>query len=455
MSIPSDPKTKLSVASPGTTCAPSVDSRIRVLRAQMGQLSREIGTARELGESTDDLINEMKMISAECKRLERGLKLPGSTSLRHEVAASDLHRDAAETTNVKPEWHCREVTPPDQLEYSELAGSTPGWDQYVTNHPRSSAYHLLCWKRIIESSFGHETHYLTARDQHGKLVGVLPLVRQKSALFGDFLTSMPFLNYGGPLGNNDQIELGLMMHAGQLASRLGCAHTEFRDTLSRPGWAVRNDKVSMRLDLPSSAEALWSSFPSKLRSQVRRAERESPTVVIGGGELLADFYRVFSRNMRDLGTPVYSRRFFEQIMTANEANASIAIVRLGTKPVSAGILIGFKGGLEIPWASTLKEAMPMAMNMFFYWTVLRRAIETGHAQFDFGRSTRGSGTYRFKRQWRTTEFPLYWHYWLNLNRQVPRINPDNPKYDLAISIWKKLPVWFTNIAGPSIASRLP
>lgn len=97
----------------------------------------------------------------------------------------------------------------------------------------------------------------------------------------------------------------------------------------------------------------------------------------------------------------------------------------------------------------------MSPNMLLYWSVLKFSCETGYRFFDFGRSTLGEGTYQFKKQWGAQSIQLYWHYWLREYGKLPELNPKNPKYQLAIRVWKKLPVSVTRILGPHIAKNLP
>jgi FemAB-related protein (PEP-CTERM system-associated) len=207
--------------------------------------------------------------------------------------------------------------------------------------------------------------------------------------------------------------------------------------------------------LPASEEALDAELGSKLRAQIRRAGRESQEVRIGGAELLDDFYDVFARNMRDLGTPVYGKGFFRAVLAAWPQRSHVVVVRLGNRPAAAAILLGFRDMLEIPWASTVREANPLGLNMLLYRSVLGLAIARGYGYFDFGRSSVGAGTYRFKQQWGAHPLQQYWHYGLRNGAGLPRLNPDNPKYRLMISLWQRLPVVFTRIIGPPIVRSLP
>lgn len=332
------------------------------------------------------------------------------------------------------------------------------WDRYVESSPGGSLYHLTRWQRVIEDVFGHETFYWQANDAEGRLLGVLPLVRLKSLLFGDYQVSMPYFNYGGAIGVAPEVEEALMRRAAEAARGLGCRHLEFRDEHVRSGgWPVREDKVVMERELPSDPEVLWKDLGGKLRAQVRRPYKEDgeTEIRIGGSDLLDPFYSVFARNMRDLGTPVYPRRFFAAILESFPELSRIVVVRHQRQAVAAAFLVEHKQRMEIPWASSLREFNRSGVNMLLYWEVLKLAIERGNRVFDFGRSTVGGGTYRFKQQWGAKPRPLHWHYWLRDGGEPPRLNPDNPKYRLAIRAWQRLPLPVTTWLGPKIVRNLP
>jgi serine/alanine adding enzyme len=353
----------------------------------------------------------------------------------------------------------RALVEPDELQCRvglATAADAELWDGYVGAHPASSIYHLHAWRELIEEQFGHGGYYWVARDVVGRVRGILPLVRLRSRLFGDYQVSMPYFNYGGVLADSPQIEAQMLEQAALEGARLGVSHIEFRDTRRRElGWPVREDKVAMELKLPADPDVLWRAIGTKVRAQVKRPLREGVTVASGGEELLDDFYRVFSRNMRDLGTPVYPRRFFEAILGRFPHNCFIVSVNRAGRPAAAAFLIGWRDRLEIPWASSLREFNRLGVNMLLYWEVLRQAIERGYGRFDFGRSSSDSGTYRFKRQWGAQPVPLYWHYWLAPGRQMPNLTPANPKYRAAIRLWQSLPVPVANLLGPQLSKNLP
>lgn len=328
------------------------------------------------------------------------------------------------------------------------------WESFVASSRTASLYHRIHWKDVLEKSFGHGSHYLLAED-HGEIKGVLPLVHLKSLYFGSFMVSMPYFNYGGICAENADAVSVLMNEAVSIASKQGASHIELRHMENLLGLPVKTSKVSMFLELPASNEALWKSFSSKLKSQIRRPEKEGMTARVGRAEELESFYDVFSRNMRDLGTPVYSKKFFSNILEAFPESTWICTVYHRGVPAASGFLAGFKDRLEIPWASSLKSCNHMSPNMLLYWSVLKFACERGFRVFDFGRCTPGEGTYKFKEQWGARPASHYWHYWLRKGGEMPEVNPHNPKYRAAISVWKRLPLSVTKFLGPALVKNIP
>jgi FemAB-related protein (PEP-CTERM system-associated) len=337
----------------------------------------------------------------------------------------------------------------------------PGdWDGFVSARPAASVYLLSGWALLAREVFGHQAFFIEARSGTGTLQGVVPLVRQKSVIFGDFLTSMPFFNYGGALADAPQITLALMQQACQLAQRLGCRYLEFRDTQPREGeWRVRTDKVTLVLDLPPDFATLSKQLGAKLRSQAKRADRENPTVRVGGVELLDDFYQVFCRTMRDLGTPVYPKRFFAAILARFPQECLLVMVDRAGAPAAGAFLVLANGRAEIPWAACRDDAKPAGFNMKLYWEVLRAVVERGCRQFDFGRSTLDSGTYRFKLQWGAKPHQLYWHRWergaaaADSSRPTPAA--ESGVMRRATAVWKRLPLAVANTLGPIVSPSLP
>ncbi|MGQ9424695.1 FemAB family XrtA/PEP-CTERM system-associated protein [Gilvimarinus sp. F26214L] len=348
------------------------------------------------------------------------------------------------------------------------------WDAYVAGNERASLYHLFSWKTIVEQAFGHDCFYFAARDDDGRICGVLPLVSLKSRLFGSYGVSLPFFNYGGPLADDQMVTEALLEEARGEAHRQHWQHLEYRTCEPGMSLPASSRKVSMILNLPDSGKTLDANLGAKVRAQCNQANRRKPEIAFGGAELLDDYYTVFSRNMRDLGTPVYSRRFFETMLDNLPNHCTVVTVRIDGRPAGAAFLAGYRDMLEIPWASTLREFNDLNVNMWMYRKILHHAIDSGFGYFDFGRSTVNAGTYKFKKQWGAQPLKHYWYYRMMPQTSakedtlassteasttgtsaLPALNPDNPKFRLAIAAWKRLPLFVANTLGPHIVKNLP
>ncbi|MFM7926730.1 MAG: GNAT family N-acetyltransferase, partial [Pirellula sp.] len=118
------------------------------------------------------------------------------------------------------------------------------------------------------------------------------------------------------------------------------------------------------------------------------------------------------------------------------------------------VLIHHHGRTEIPSASSLRRWNSAGVNMWMYWKLLERAIEKGSREFDFGRSTHGSGTYKFKEQWGAKPHPAIWQYYVRKG-DPSDMRPDSPTKVRFVNLWKKLPLWLTRLVGPSIVRGIP
>lgn len=306
---------------------------------------------------------------------------------------------------------------------------------------------------MIEESLGHDCLFYGAWGPDGTLEGILPLVRVKSLVFGHYLMSMPFLNYGGPLGTPDAVR-ALAETAVDLARESGARLLELRSREPLPiDLGVSHRKVTVVLELPGTDEALMKVFPAKLRSQVRRPFKEGLTVRFGLDQV-EPFYHVFSRHMRDLGTPVMPRAFFERIAAVFGQDVWFGCAYLRDQPVACGAGFPWNGEFEMTWASALSESNRISANMGLYWEFMRRALAEGVHRFNFGRCTPGGGTHRFKRQWGAADEALWW-YQHPAGETEATPSPDHGPFAWGPQLWRKLPLDLTTLVGPMVARFLP
>ena len=328
------------------------------------------------------------------------------------------------------------------------------WDDFVAVHPGGSFFHLSAWAGVIEKAFGHKAHYLfTERD--GAITGVLPLSHLKS-LFGKSLVSTPFCVYGGPLAVDAESAAALSAHAISLMGQTGAKVVEFRerdpglgDGASADVWQTRSDLyVTFRKAMTADHDANMKAIPRKQRAMVRKGIQNGLTATTERS--IDPLYGIYAESVRNLGTPVYSRRYFQILLDAFGPAADVVTIRHEGMPVASVLNFYFRDEVLPYYGGGTRQARQVAANDFMYWSVMRNAVDRGCRLFDFGRSKVGTGSYDFKRNWGFTPEPLHYRFHLGPGAKVPDINPLNPKFRLFIAAWQRLPLPVANLIGPHI-----
>ncbi len=334
-----------------------------------------------------------------------------------------------------------------------LNGDTASWDAFVAHADGSRFCHLAGWRDILTDVLGVECLYRVVSDPHGEWQGVLPLVRVRSWIFGHYLVSLPFLNDGGPLGSPDaRRQLVEEAVAEARRSRADLLELRTRDAagLDLP---VSSRKITVLLPLPPTPDALFKAFSSKLRSQIRRPMKEGLTTRFGLDQV-EPFYEVFARTMRDLGTPVLPRVFFERVATVFPDLALFGVVYRGDQPLAAGCGFFWHEEFEMTWAGALRASRTVAANMLLYWAFMEQTIARSARVFNFGRCTPGGGTHLFKQQWGGADVALPWcQYAPAAVKATP--SPDDPAFSWGPRLWRRLPLSIANRLGPRLIRFLP
>ena len=325
----------------------------------------------------------------------------------------------------------------------------------MQNHPEGLAYQLFAWQQAVNNAYGFEYLSLLGEDD-GRICGVLPLVHFRLPLRGNSLISLPYCDAGGVLADSPGVARQLLQFAEAESVRDGNV-LELRSSKELPvAHASSTDKVRILLELPGSADELLAGLKSKLRSQVKKPLRDGLTAKLGGAELVEQFYTIFARNMRDLGSPVHSLCWIESVVSAYGENCRVGVVYTPDGvPAAAGIILLHRQTVSIPWASALREFNRLNPNMLLYWTFLSFAADNGYRIFDFGRSTPGEGTYRFKQQWGAQPKPLYWYRLPDNGKQENSAVAEERKSklntrDLLSGLWQKLPVPVATTLGSQV-----
>ena len=326
------------------------------------------------------------------------------------------------------------------------------WDAFAENCPNATFFHLAGWKQVIERSFGHRAYYLYA-ESGGEILGVLPLVHINSRLFGNALMSTPFCVYGGVASDNEDVTSQLEAAACKLADELKVDYLEFRNREARhPDWPTKELYVTFRKTIEADAEANMMAIPRKQRAMVRKGIKAGLA-----GEVDASveaFYSAYSQSVHSLGTPVFSRKYFECLQQVFADKCDILTIRQGDELVSSVMNFYFRDEVLPYYGGGTPIARQLKGNDFMYWDLMRRSCEQGLKVFDYGRSKQGTGSWSFKKNWGFEPTPLYYEYYLVKAREMPDVSPMNPKFKLFINAWKRLPLAVTRVIGPLIARNL-
>ncbi len=336
-------------------------------------------------------------------------------------------------------------------------GDRAAWDRWVAASRFGTVFHDIAWRDIIAETMRHRPTYLLAEDDGG-ICGVLPLFILRTRVFGTMAVSLPFVNYGGVAADSEQAATALLDEARAVAASHGCKYVEFRHRhlpLGASELPTNTFKVTSVLDLSGGAEHVWKTkLHQNVRNKVRKAGKNGVVVHSGPGELGA-FYEVFAVGQRNHGTPVLSRRFFEKMIDRLGDAVHVHVARFEGRPIGGKVTVDFGDTRYFIWSASLREANRYAPVAAMNWHAIEDAANAGLQKIDFGRSTEGSSSQSFKKYWGVETEQLYWQYHLLAGDRMPGLNTGNPKFEMAIRIWRRLPVWLSKIVGPLLARLLP
>jgi FemAB-related protein (PEP-CTERM system-associated) len=332
------------------------------------------------------------------------------------------------------------------------ASDSAAWDAYVRAHDSGTFFHLAAWQDVLREAFGHRCHYLLA-ERDGRIVGVLPLAQVKSLLFGNALVSTPFCVYGGIVADDADAHDALEAEACRLARDLGVDHLEMRNRERRhPDWPCKELYVTFRKPIDADSEKNMLAIPRKQRAMVRKGIKEELRAEID--QDVGRMYDMYSESLRNLGTPVFSRRYLEILQRTFGTDCDIVTILKGDRAVASVLNFYFRDEVLPYYGGGTQEARAVAGNDFMYWQVMDRARERGCRTFDYGRSKKGTGAYDFKTYWGFEPQQLYYEYFLVRRKEMPNLSPTNPKFSKAIELWRKLPLKLTQLVGPPVAKYL-
>jgi len=335
------------------------------------------------------------------------------------------------------------------------------WDDYVKKHPQGSFFHLSGWQQVIEKSFRHACYYLysyhVSGDNKGEINGVLPLVEVKSKLFGHALVSTPFCVYGGAIADSSYIVRQLEQQACQLAEQLSVDYLELRyQTKQASNLLLKQAHSTFACELADNNEKILSDIKKKQRAVIRHSLRNDLDFTIStGNNNLTDFYQLLSTSYRNLGTPIFTKNYFENLIDIFGDNVDIAIIKDNNQQPSSTVMNFYFNEQVLPYYGGGNEsARGLKSADFMYYQVMCNASERGYRWYDFGRSKNDSGPYKYKKNWGMEPKSLYYYYHLVNADELPNLSPNNPKYKVFIQLWQKLPLKVSQFIGPFLSKYL-
>jgi len=350
-----------------------------------------------------------------------------------------------------------------------LDAERTAWDGYVDAHHAGTPYHCWSWTESLEQCFGHEPVRIAATLE-GRLIGVLPVVIVRSRLTGTRLISTPFAGYGGPIADSPQVAEMLIEHAASLADELGADHLALHfasNELVPPSaadMATTDLYWAFRAYLPSDPDDILPMIPAKARRMIRLAKKSGLVAeslvedttnapMIGSQPLqprLRACYDLLSRTMRDLGTPVYPMSYLQHLTRSDPQRWLVFAARDGDR-IAAAVWVGVHAnGMYPHFVGADRDYFKVGGSNFLYWGLMSTGVANGFGMVDMGRSKKGTGPYHFKRHMGMDPEPLGYRYHLAAAKELPEINPNNPRYSAAISLWRQLPLGVVNLVGPRL-----
>ncbi len=326
------------------------------------------------------------------------------------------------------------------------------WNHYVDNHENATFFHKAEWQSVLQQAFKHKTHFLYAQDGE-KITGILPLAQVKSWLFGHSLVSTPFCVYGGVVADNTETETALVQKACELAKELQVDYLELRNRERKnPDWPCKNLYYNFRREIAEDDESNLKAIPRKQRAMVRKSLDLGLETQMD--ESINRFYTAYSTSVRNLGTPVFSKRYFKTLHRVFADSSDILTISREGELVASVMSFYYKNEVLPYYGGGTDLARTLKGNDHMYWQLMCHAAKKGARLFDYGRSKEGTGSFKFKKNWGFKPEPLFYEYYLVKASEMPDLNPLNPKYQLMIKTWKRLPLFVSQWVGPLVSKYL-
>jgi hypothetical protein len=305
---------------------------------------------------------------------------------------------------------------PSPVRVAAIEGDEESWTRFVADHPRSTIYHSLAWRDLLERSFGYRSWCLRAMDARtGVTIGVLPLYLVKS-LSGRRLVAVPFRDRGGLLWTDAAAFGALVAEAKNIASRVGAVTVQLKtvdpypaELIAATGLQERFYWVRSTIPLADFAvQPLWERLGAKRRSPIRQAQ-EAGMVCDDAATDVETWYDLHLQTQQRLGLPPFPLKFFRMLLRTlvPRGAAQLLVAKRRGEALAATILLRHRGEVIYGYAASSVEGQRQAAGDFVLFSALESAIAEGRTHLDLGSDAPSqTGLLFFKRRWFAVQAPI-------------------------------------------------
>ncbi|MBI4719341.1 MAG: FemAB family PEP-CTERM system-associated protein [Planctomycetes bacterium] len=335
-------------------------------------------------------------------------------------------------------------------------GLEAAWEDYVRGHPQGTLFHTLGWRNAVAAAFPHPAFYQVAL-RRGAVVGVLPLFLVRSWVAGRLLVSVPYGVGGGIIADDTVAARALADAARELAGEHRCCAIDLRSERAEVAdWPIVNRYVGFRRMLPPTAAEVASWLPRKARAAARNGRDKYGLTIAYGDEHMDTVWRLYTQNMRRLGSLAYPPSFFRALLRHTPEAHWVSLVFWRDRPVAGLVTFLFRDRVMPYFVGTSAAARRCSAANFLYFSTMERAVTRGYREFDFGRSRRdNAGSFDFKRFHGFEPTPLEYQQYSPCGAAPPRLSPDDLRYRAIRRIWSHLPLPATQLMGSLLSRHVP
>lgn len=174
---------------------------------------------------------------------------------------------------------------------------------------------------------------------------------------------------------------------------------------------------------------------ANLKRKINKANRFKLDFEIGGEELLDEYLEVNRCFSNQHQIAAFSSKFYKTWLKHLSLYTKIALVKKNGGLLAGAFLYGNQKCMEILWQPGCSDYREMMAHYFLQIELMFYLKRKGIRVLSLGRSSVNSGVHQFKRQWSTSEYPLYFNYSHQQNHLPWQLKEYYAKYKMISPNW--------------------